>query len=113
MKEFITKENRLKLSGKPFESRKGTFPNPNPSRTMAAENDGAYLVRPGPFPTLAAIENVLQKNKLLTDLKKTVFSENSFEYKVLERLYTNRPSTVSKLMKKYSDVGSTSLDETF
>lgn len=58
MEELFTKEARWKMSGEPLKSRRETFQNWNLSRARAVENDGAFLVNAGQFPTLVAIENV-------------------------------------------------------
>lgn len=86
MEELFTKENRRNLSGEPFESRKETLWDRNPSWVMAVKNGCAYLGKAGQLSTLAAIDNAMQKDILFTGLKKTVDCMNSFEYELLERL---------------------------
>lgn len=80
---------------------------------MAAENDGAYLVKAGPLTTLTAIENEFQKGKLLIGLKKIMNWEKGFKYNLLERLQTNGLRTLRNLLKNYFEAESTVLEKTF
>lgn len=111
-KEFITRESKRNLTVEPLKSGKETRRTRDPSSVMAVENFDAYMVKAGRLTTLAAIANLFQRGKLFIDLKKTVDSKNGFEFKLVEQLQNDGVQTLSKLLKEYFEVDSTSFEKT-